>query len=339
MSRDHTHKGEKYETCDLCGFDYRISETSINSAGLRVCSNHDVDVGDYKFAPRHPYDINMPVLYDKDLNEYFQLGSENGLLVANPIGHLGGFLPFEYIVADWDRGIYHQLYMSNGEASIKEGTYGRKFPLIPDSSGVSYQLKVISQPSSYSSLQVDPVENFTLGIDSVEHAVSVTLDDNVHSTESFTGGCSVSFTPGQTTSAFYMGLNQEVGIGSIDYLWQLRSDGQARPYIETAPIDPLYTYTTDSVFSIVYDGGDIYFYIDGILKHTETIGLNKTFYLEGIFDTTLTTVNDITFESTKEYTSFLNLIEIAGGPTPTDAILLDDGSPALYDDGSFITWG
>lgn len=36
--------------CDLCGITYRITDTQLNDAGLRVCKHHDVDVGHY----RHP---------------------------------------------------------------------------------------------------------------------------------------------------------------------------------------------------------------------------------------------------------------------------------------------
>lgn len=50
MSRDHTIRGIRYYDCDLCGITYRWNETQLNSAGLRVCKDHDVDEGEY----RHP---------------------------------------------------------------------------------------------------------------------------------------------------------------------------------------------------------------------------------------------------------------------------------------------
>ena len=51
MARDHAHTGERYRECDLCGFPYRKSELVLNTAGLYVCVHHDVDEGEYVFAP------------------------------------------------------------------------------------------------------------------------------------------------------------------------------------------------------------------------------------------------------------------------------------------------
>lgn len=36
MAHDHSITGEKYYSCDLCGVDYRYSDTAINAGGLRV---------------------------------------------------------------------------------------------------------------------------------------------------------------------------------------------------------------------------------------------------------------------------------------------------------------
>jgi len=48
MSRDHRIRGERYVECALCGFIYRISDTALNDAGLRVCKAHDLDKGKYR---------------------------------------------------------------------------------------------------------------------------------------------------------------------------------------------------------------------------------------------------------------------------------------------------
>jgi hypothetical protein len=45
LARDHSLKGERYYDCDLCGFTYRWSDTRINAGGLRVCTDHDLDIG------------------------------------------------------------------------------------------------------------------------------------------------------------------------------------------------------------------------------------------------------------------------------------------------------
>lgn len=36
MATDNSHKGERYYDCDVCGFTYRESDTTIDK-GSRVC--------------------------------------------------------------------------------------------------------------------------------------------------------------------------------------------------------------------------------------------------------------------------------------------------------------
>lgn len=37
MATDHQIKGERYYDCDICGFTYRESDTTIDKDGSRVC--------------------------------------------------------------------------------------------------------------------------------------------------------------------------------------------------------------------------------------------------------------------------------------------------------------
>ena len=142
MARDHTITGERYWDCDLCGFTYRWSETVLNTAGLRVCRNHDVDKGEYRFAPVPPYDINSPVYYDKSMDQYFQLQSQNQVLVAVPIPHLGGLLPQPYIVVDFANHIQYQIIIDGGVLDLKPGINGKKAPVLVDTDGSIQQLQV-----------------------------------------------------------------------------------------------------------------------------------------------------------------------------------------------------
>ena len=142
MARDHTITCERYWDCDLCGFTYRWSETVLNTAGLRVCKKHDVDEGEYRFAPVQPYDINSPVYYDKSMDQYFQLQSQNQVLVAVPIPHLGGLLPQPYIVVDFANHIQYQIIIDGGVLDLKPGINGKKAPVLVDTDGSIQQLQV-----------------------------------------------------------------------------------------------------------------------------------------------------------------------------------------------------
>ena len=45
MPFDHSIKGERYIDCDLCGYTYRYSDTTLNAGGLRVCREKCLDEG------------------------------------------------------------------------------------------------------------------------------------------------------------------------------------------------------------------------------------------------------------------------------------------------------
>ena len=77
MSRDHNLKGERYVTCDLCGFDYRLSETAINAGGLRVCKERDLDEG--KWDPVYvPWQTNRLGAEDYGVLLQMDEGTYNG---------------------------------------------------------------------------------------------------------------------------------------------------------------------------------------------------------------------------------------------------------------------
>ena len=107
-----------------------------------MCRNHDVDKGEYRFAPVPPYDINSPVYYDKSMDQYFQLQSQNQVLVAVPIPHLGGLLPQPYIVVDFANHIQYQIIIDGGVLDLKPGINGKKAPVLVDTDGSIQQLQV-----------------------------------------------------------------------------------------------------------------------------------------------------------------------------------------------------
>ena len=47
MPRNNAITGEKWVRCDLCDFDYPLSQTGVNTAGLRVCFEKDWDASRY----------------------------------------------------------------------------------------------------------------------------------------------------------------------------------------------------------------------------------------------------------------------------------------------------
>lgn len=145
MSRDHAIRGVEYTSCDLCGFIFRITDTILNSAGLRVCKAHDVDArGEFMFAPPPLYSPG-PILYDYQTQKYYQLAINGGFLDAVEVPSLGGVIPIPYVAADSTRCISYQVSMQNGSLTIREGVNGKRIPPIMDSqTGVYRQIIVQS---------------------------------------------------------------------------------------------------------------------------------------------------------------------------------------------------
>jgi len=140
MSRDHAIKGIRYYDCDLCGFTYRITDTTLNSAGLRVCYDHDVDQSDYKFFKRTSvFDPNLPLFYDKTNDSYYQLYSNALVLKAIMVEDID-IQPPVYMIGDYSANQIYQLVMDGGKLYIKEGVYGKKFPFLLDITLGTYQM-------------------------------------------------------------------------------------------------------------------------------------------------------------------------------------------------------
>jgi len=171
MAQDHSIKGTKYFDCALCGITYRITDTVLNSVGLRVCKDHDVDKGEFRFAPSlYPYDSNAPVYYDRKVDRYYQLQVSSGVLNSIEIPHLGGWIPNKYIILDIDRSIPYWLYFQYGRLYLQEGVEGKRTPLLVDmQSGMKQQLFVRVLTSSISaSGTIIPMTSGEVGMNMME---------------------------------------------------------------------------------------------------------------------------------------------------------------------------
>lgn len=145
MAQDRDIKGIRFYDCDICGFTYRITDTHLNSAGLRVCYEHCSDKGEFRFRPPNPYDINSPVYYDTDADKYYQLRVNSGALYDIEIPHLGGWIPPQHIIYNYNMDLAYTLFFSNGMVYLREGVseFGKKTPLLVDAvAGVKKMLFV-----------------------------------------------------------------------------------------------------------------------------------------------------------------------------------------------------
>lgn len=175
----------------------------------------------------------------------------------------------------------------------------------PSTSAVSYTVTVAAedllQDGADGPAGAPGAGLFTIITDSWAAAVGGTItkdpggsfgwDSQGYSLEAYTGGAFCSFQAGSTTAYFMGGLNSDPTAdatgGSLDFAWYVREDGKALIYESAAPVAYLGSYTTSTVFSIVYDGATVRYFMDGIIKRTTAVAaglrlaFDSSFYTPG----------------------------------------------------------
>jgi hypothetical protein len=124
-------------------------------------------------------------------------------------------------------------------------------------------------------------------------------DSQAYSEQGYVHGVAVSFQAGQTDANAMMGLNSDPALDasytSIDYAWFANYDGIAKIFESGAEIGNYGAYTTDTVFYIVYDGVNIKYYLDGVLKRTVARAVGDALYLDSSFHSPNAVIKMIAF--------------------------------------------
>jgi hypothetical protein len=140
----------------------------------------------------------------------------------------------------------------------------------------------------------------------------------VYSSEGYSVPCYVSFKSSQTTAAVMIGLNSDPSIGVdytyLDYAFYLDSPGYTAIYESGA--NPVTfgnsTYTTSTIFEIIYDGTNINYYMDGVLKRTVARSGSGPLYLDSSFWSNNAVINSLSFGPLSQMNRFSNY-KIGGG--------------------------
>jgi hypothetical protein len=140
----------------------------------------------------------------------------------------------------------------------------------------------------------------------------------VYSSEGYSVPCYVSFKLSQTTAAVMIGLNSDPSIGVdytyLDYAFYLDSPGYTAIYESGA--NPVTfgnsTYTTSTIFEIIYDGTNINYYMDGVLKRTVARSGSGPLYLDSSFWSNNAVINSLSFGPLSQMNRFSNY-KIGGG--------------------------
>jgi hypothetical protein len=139
----------------------------------------------------------------------------------------------------------------------------------------------------------------------------------VYSSEGYSVPCYISFKSSQINKYIAIGLNSDPSTGinytNIDYAFIPRDNGFAGIYengtdrsIETA-------YTTSTIFEIIYDGVNINYYMDGVLKRTVARTGSGPLYLDSSFYGLNGVINSLSFGPLLQINRFSNYVIGGGG--------------------------
>jgi hypothetical protein len=139
----------------------------------------------------------------------------------------------------------------------------------------------------------------------------------VYSSEGYTVPCYVSFKASQTNLNVMIALNSDPATGinytNLDYAWYADANGIPQVYENGSQIAGYGTYTTSTLFEIIYDGININYYMDGILKRSVARSSTNPLYLDSSFYSNSSAVNSLSFGPLSQINRFSNYTVGGGG--------------------------
>lgn len=108
-------------------------------------------------------------------------------------------------------------------------------------------------------------------------------DSAAYSLEGWSRACYATFQAGQTNLDFMMGLAESPPGSSsytdLDFAWWPDASGFTTIYESGSPVGTFGAYTTSTVFAVEYDGENVRYYLDGVLKHTTARAIGNPLHL------------------------------------------------------------
>lgn len=139
----------------------------------------------------------------------------------------------------------------------------------------------------------------------------------VYSSEGYNEPCYVSFKSSQINKYIAIGLNSDPATGinyaTIDYSFIPRDNGFAGIYENGTDRSVETAYTTSTIFEIIYDGVNINYYMDGVLKRTIARTGSGPLYLDSSFYGLNGAINSLSFGPLSQINRFSNYTIGGGG--------------------------
>ena len=165
----------------------------------------------------------------------------------------------------------------------------------------------------------------------------------VYSSEAYNTPCYLSFKASQTNLQLMIALNNDPATGinyqNLDYAWFITGDvtNNARIYESNVDRGSFGTYTTSTIFEIIYDGVNINYYMDGVLKRSVVRTGSGPLYLDSSFNDNSVAINSLSFGPLLQINRFSNytvggggLIDISGNNVNADLTNVSFNSNGFY---------
>jgi hypothetical protein len=172
------------------------------------------------------------------------------------------------------------------------------------------------------------------------------VNARVYSSEGYTEPCHVSFKASQTNLALMISLNTNpvlkgVQYSTLDYAWHPTTNGLAYIYESGTDRGSQGSYTTSTIFQIIYDGVNINYYMDGVLKRSVARSGSGPLYLDSSFYSNSSIVNSLSFGPLLQINRFSNytiggggLLDISGNNVNADLSNISFNATGFYFNGS-----
>jgi hypothetical protein len=136
-------------------------------------------------------------------------------------------------------------------------------------------------------------------------------------------------------------INKGIQYATLDYAWYPASNGQAYIYESGTDRGSQGSYTTSTIFQIIYDGVNINYYMDGVLKRSVARSGSGPLYLDSSFYSNSSIVNSLSFGKLSQMNRFSNykiggggLLDISGNNVNADLTNVSFDSTGYYFNGA-----
>ena len=162
------------------------------------------------------------------------------------------------------------------------------------------------------------------GADSTDGNTTITktvanswTNSRIYSSEGYSEPCYVSFKASQINMDGMVGLNSDPSTGidynNLDYAWYPNGAGIAYVWESGVNSGNFGSYTTSTIFEIVYDGTNIKYYLDGVLKRSVARSGSGYLYLDSSFYNNSYRINSLSFGKLSQINRFSNYVVGGGG--------------------------